>query len=485
MNLKVKSLKLVAGRPVAFLHKNTAKLLSVFVGERIRIRRKHSIVAITDIVEGMLKEDEIALSDEVIKAMRLMEGQAVDVTAEPQPKTTHYILEKLQGKELNYNKLFALIGDIVHNALTEAELAYFISGVYVHGMTDAEIADMIRAMVEFGKKLNLKDTYDKHCIGGIAGNRTTPIVVSICAAAGIKMAKTSSRAITSAAGTADVVEVLANVEFNAKQIKKIVNKTNACLVWGGSLGLAPADDKLIQVERLLSLDPKSQLIASILAKKLAIGSRGVLIDIPFGNSAKAKTRKEAKSLGKKFKRISKMLGLKLEIALTDGSQPIGNGIGPVLEARDLLKVLKQDKDRPKDLEIKSLYLASSILKMAGMSESAEEILKSGKAYKKFNEIIEAQGGSLKNIEKTLPKAKFSVDILAEKSGKIIEINNKKISSVAKMAGCPADKSSGLFLYKHVRDSINQGEKLATIYSGTKEEAEQSKRLFCEIRPYIY
>lgn len=485
MRLKVIPLKFAAGHPIAILHQHTAQILSVYVSERVRIRKKHSIVAVVDIAEGILKEDEIALSSEAIKSLNIKQGDAVEVTEEIPPRTTHFILEKLQGKELSYEKLLMLSGDIVHNTLTEAELAFFVSGVYIHGMSNNEVANMIRAMVKFGKKLSINDSYDKHCIGGIAGNRTTPIVVSICAAAGVKMPKTSSRAITSAAGTADAMECLTNVEFSTDRIKNIIDKTGACLVWGGALGLAPADDKIIKVERHLALDPKSQLIASILAKKLAIGSRGILIDIPYGFSAKVKTRREARKLARRFKKVAKMLNLRLKVALTDGSQPIGNGIGPVLEARDVLKVLRQEPDRPLDLEKKSLFLSSVILKMAGKKESAEEILKSRKAYGKFKEIIEAQGGSLNDTYMRLQLGKFSYDVKSEKHGNVISINNKKIASIARAAGCPADKASGVYLHKHVNGEVSPGDKLLTIYSNTKEELVYARKLYGEIRPVAY
>src|SRR3989344_4496891 len=177
-------------------------------------------------------------------------------------------------------------------------------------------------MCESGKVISWgnREVADKHSIGGIPNNRTTPIVVSICASHGILMPKTSSRAITSAAGTADVVEVLANVELSDKELKKVVLKTNACLVWGGSLGLAPADDKLIKIERALNLDPESQLLASILSKKLAAGSKFVLIDIPYGHGAKV-SREEAAKLGRRFISLARKFRIKIKVVLTDGSHP--------------------------------------------------------------------------------------------------------------------------------------------------------------------
>ena len=495
MRLKVKSLKLAAGRPVAILHAETAKKLAIYVNERVKINKitnkKGSIIAIVDTAKGILKENEIALSAEVFEYLKLKENEAVEVYAAGRPKSTYYISEKLNGKELDYARLYLIIKDIVENALTESEIAYFISGIYVHGMTLKETAALTTAIVQTGKKLDIDKAkiVDKHSSGGTAGNRTTPIIVSICASAGLVMPKTSSRAITSAAGTADTIECISDVEFTTKEMKEIVNKTNGCMVWGGSLGLAPADDKIIQVERILSLDPEAQLLASILAKKLSVNAHYVLIDIPCGNTAKLSVQ-GAKELEKKFQYLGNFFGLKLKTILTDGSQPIGNGIGPVLEMRDVLAVLRREKNRPMDLEKKSLLLSGILLEMTGKAKKGEgnklasEILNSKEAYKKFEQIIKAQKGSLepKVLEKKLMLAEKKVKIRALKAGKIKVINNKKISAIARAAGCPSDKSAGIYLYKHVGDVVKKGDVIMEIYSKTSYKLSDAKKLCGQICP---
>ena len=269
MKFKIKKLKLGAGRPIAFIHESRAKELNVHVGERVQISyRGNKIIAIVDIVKGLLKPDEISLSEEILSYLKPKPRDYVDVGLALEPKSTRFIFKKLNNKQLSKNEIYSIVHDIVNNSLTEAEIAYFVSGVYENGMSLKETIYLTEAMFRTGKILSwhTREIVDKHSIGGIAGNRTTPIVVSICAAAGLVMPKTSSRSITSAAGTADVIETLTRVDFSPNELKNIVNKTGACLAWGGSLGFAPADDKLIRVERLLSLDPESQLIASIIAK---------------------------------------------------------------------------------------------------------------------------------------------------------------------------------------------------------------------------
>jgi len=489
MLLKVKSLKFLAGRPVAIMNYRTARRMSIFVGERIRIKNHIEVLAIVDLARGVIKENEIALSKEILDEMRISEGYAVEVNAAPRPHSAEHILEKLNGKELDYERLYEICDDMVHHALTESEIAYFVSGMYIHGMTERETVSLTKAMVATGKPISIKNAVDKHSIGGIAGNRTTPIIVPICASTGLIMPKTSSRAITSAAGTADVMECFTRVDFNSSEIKKIIAKTGACLVWGGALNLAPADDKIIQVERILGLDPEDQLLASILSKKLSIGAKKVLIDIPYGKSAKV-DRKKATLLSQKFKRVGSLLGIKVETMLSDGSQPIGNGIGPALEALDIFKVLSRAEDRPMDLERKSLSVAGNMLEMVGKAKKGQgeklalKILDSKQALNKFSEIIEAQGGSMKNLSQNIFHKNKSFTILSEKSGTVREISNKKIASVAFSAGCPADKYAGLFLYVHNGFKVKKGQPILTIYSETTEKLGFAKKTYFSSNPIL-
>jgi putative thymidine phosphorylase len=324
-----------------------------------------------------------------------------------------------------------------------------------------------------------------NCIGGIAGNRTTPIVVAICAAAGLTMPKSSSRAITSAAGTADTIETIANVELSLEEIKEVVKKTNACLVWGGSLGLAPSDDKIIHIERVLNLDVEPQLLASILSKKIAAGSNRILIDIPYG-SGKMQTKTQAKALGRKFKSIAKHFHVKVKPIYTLGIEPIGNGIGPVLEMKDVLSVLKNDVDCPKDLKEKSILLAAKLMSICGMyftKSRARRILESGLAYRKFREIINTQNKS-NDFDKVVSKlrlAKYQKIIYAEKTGKIIEIHNSKINSICRVLGTPETASAGIYLHRHL-GSVERGQKLMTIYSESEQRLDDALKFIKEFQP---
>jgi len=485
MKLRLKELTLGAGRPVAFINESNARELNVHVGDRIEISyKKKKIIAIVDIVKKFIAKGEISLSEEVIEYLKLKKGNILDVSLSLESRSSASIAKKLGGQTLSKKEIYEIVSDIVNNALTEAEIAYFVSGVYEHGMTLEETINLTEAMYKTGEVIGWgkKEIADKHSIGGIAGNRTTPIVVSICSSLGVIMPKTSSRAITSAAGTADVIETIANVDFSVSELKKIVEKTGACLAWGGSLGLAPGDDKLIRVERLLNLDPESQLIASIIAKKLAVGSKYVLIDIPYGKSAKV-DKKRALKLKKKFIQIGNHFRLITKVILTDGSQPIGNGIGPVLEMQDVIRVLKRENS-PRDLEEKSIYLAGEILELAGKAKKgdgemlAREALYSGKAFKKFNEIILAQGKKFIDIK----PAKFKFEVKSKKNGKINFIDNKKINFLGRILGCPVDKTAGLYLHKHVSEPVKRGEILVTLYAESEQKLKEALKFFKESTP---
>ena len=311
MDLKIKFLKWSAGLPVAMLHTKTAENLGVHTKDRILIKtiskNPKKVSTIIDTIENtLLDKNEIAVSSELKKILNLKQGEKVRVSLSPTSKSLGFIKKKINGNVFSKREINEIIKDVVNNSLSEAEIALFISGMYQKGMTMQETIFLIQAISNMGNKLKFKNKFvvDKHSVGGIAGNRTSPIVVSICASAGLIMPKTSSRAITSAAGTADVLETICSVEFPMSKLKKIIQKTNACLVWGGALGIVPADSKIIKIERVLGIDPEAQLLASIMSKKIAMGAKYILIDIPYGKTAKV-TKEKALKLKKKFEYLGK------------------------------------------------------------------------------------------------------------------------------------------------------------------------------------
>lgn len=483
MKIKVRQYKWSAGRPVAILNKDIAKKLSANLSERILIKHNSKrIIAVLDLSSKMTDKNEIILSTEILDYLNLKGGEKVTVEIANKPRAVMIINKKLKCQVLTEKEIFSIIKSIVNNELSETEIAFFISAIYECGMSIEEIAWLTKAVFKTGKKINFKNklVVDKHSIGGIAGNRTTPIVVSICASAGLIMPKTSSRAITSAAGTADVLEAICKVDFSIDEIKKIVNKTNACMVWGGALGFAPADDKIIRVESQINIDPIPNLIASILAKKLSVGSKYIIIDIPYGKYAKV-NKKEALNLKTQFENIGKKFKLKIKCVITNGSEPIGNGIGPIMELRDIIEVLKGKG--PEDLRKKALFLSGELFDLCGKTKKgygyklAEEILNSGIAFNKFKQIIEAQKGNIS--EENMRLAKFSYDIKVNKECRVLLIDNKKINLLARVAGSPIDKKAGLYLWKHIGERLSKGDNLITIYAQSSQRLKDAVDFYKE------
>jgi AMP phosphorylase len=490
MQLKIKLLKWSAGLPVAMLNEKTAEKIGVHPQDVINIKTlsKHpkEIAAVIDVIKGLVRKDEVAVSSELRQHLDFKVGEKVEVSMLIPPESMDFIKKKFQNKSLSKKEIDAIIKDIVSNSLSDSEIALFISAVDKYGMNMKETIYLIKAIQKTGEQLKFRNKFvvDKHSVGGVPGNRTTPIVVSICASAGLIMPKNSSRAITSAAGTADVIETIAHVEFSMRELKKIIKKTNAFMIWGGAIGIVPADSKLIRIEKSLNIDPEAQLVASIMSKKLAADSKYIVIDIPYGKGSKIENRKKALRLKRKFEYLGRYFKKNLRCILSDGSQPIGSGIGPVLELEDVIKILNPKEKGPRDLEKKSLLLAGKLLEMTGKAKRghgikmAEEILYSGKAFEKFKEIIRAQGGDLRKMK----KAKFTHDIRAKRSGRITEIDNKKINSIAREAGCPLDKSAGIYLYVHVGYRVKKGDKIATIHAETLPRLHHTVKYYEKTKP---
>jgi thymidine phosphorylase len=321
---------------------------------------------------------------------------------------------------------------------------------------------------------------DKHCVGGLPGNRTTPIVVAIIAAAGYRIPKTSSRAITSPAGTADTMEVMAPVALDLPAMRRVVEREGGCIVWGGKVRLSPADDVLIRVERPLDFDSDGQLVASVLSKKVAAGSSHVLIDIPVGPSAKVRSADAADSLEERLLATAQALGLTLSVLRTDGRQPVGYGIGPALEARDVLRVLRGDADAPTDLRERSLDLAAALLDIAPGAEpgggraAAQALLQSGAALRKFLAICEAQGGFTE--PGTSP---YTWELLAARSGQVRDVDNRRLARIAKLAGAPASANAGIDYRLRIGDRMEAGEPLFQVHAQTRGQLEYALEYVAE------
>lgn len=431
-----------------------------------------SILASLAIVDDpqLIASGEIGLGEQAFRRLGLAEGTLVSIAQAKPPQSLEAVRRKIDGDTLDEAELHAIIRDVAAYHYSPMEISAFL--VACAGfMSTEETLSLTRAMADVGEKLKWPSplVVDKHCIGGIPGNRTSMIVVPIVAAHGLTMPKTSSRAITSPSGTADTMEVLAQVELSAEQLQAIVAGENAVLAWGGRVNLSPADDVLISVERPLRLDTNEQMVASILSKKLAAGSTHLVIDIPVGPTAKVRNQNEAVRLRKLFEHIAHKVGLTVDVVQTDGSQPIGRGIGPVLEARDVMAVLRNDADAPEDLRDRALMLAGRVLDfdpaLAGGRGYARalELLASGQALAAMERLIEAQGRQTKTF--TLGANRF--DVRASAEGRVTAIDCHLIARIARLAGAPMDKGAGIDLLHKVGDTVRRGDVLYTIHAASE------------------
>ncbi len=383
------------------------------------------------------------------------------------------IQKKLLGKKLSYREVFAIMDEIAHDKLSDVLTTYFVASSFKEGYSPQELFFFTKAMVETGNQLKFKGIVaDKHSVGGIAGTRTTMIIVPIIAAAGFKIPKISSRAITTPAGTADVMEAIASVEFTPYRIEKIVNEVGGCIAWNGKLGIAPADDIIIRVEEPLSFESFDKIIISVMAKKAASGTTHLVLDIPIGKTAKIHRFSEGENVAKKFENLARHFGIKVVCDINETLEPAGRGIGPILEVRDVLYVLEQKTDRPLRLEAKSIRLAGKLLDLCFKEkkinkkgeDEAKKILESGTALKKFREIVKAQGGNGQISSESLTLAKNKFEFHSPVSGKIKDINNYNLNTIAKILGSPNDKKAGIYLLKKLDHSVLKNESIFILYS---------------------
>lgn len=440
---------------------------------RVRVSfGSQSIIASLNIIEsGLLAHDELSLSTGAMKILQVKDGAWLSVSHLSPVTSMKFVRSKIYGKELDEKAYTEIIHDIVEGNYSNIDIAAFVSGC-AGGMRVEETICLTKAMIHVGEQIawNTPFIVDKHSVGGLPGNRTTPIVVSIIAAAGLTIPKTSSRAITSPAGTADTMETITRVALTIEEIKNVVEQEGGCFAWGGSVKLSPADDVLIRVERALDIDSEGQMIASVLSKKIAAGCSHVVIDIPVGETAKVRSNQAAEKLKASMEAVGAAIGLKLKVLINDGSQPIGKGIGPSLEAMDVLSVLQNKSSAPKDLKERALLLAGALLELAEKAPEgqgiklAREILESGKAMHKFMAICKAQGGFNK------PKfAKYFYAVKSTKAGKVVKIDNRRLAKIAKLAGAPDDPSAGILFNAPLGKICGKGDILYTIYAESEGE----------------
>ncbi len=437
------------------------------------VHQSGSIVATLNVLKNdLLPHGDIGLSEAAWSLLEAADGDLVELE-HPRPlESLARVRAKVYGEHLDANAYRLIVDDIAARRYSDIDLSAFIVASAGGRMAMDEIISLTKAMIETGERLSWDGgpIMDKHCVGGLPGNRTTLIVVPIVAAMGLTMPKTSSRAITSPAGTADTMETLAPVNLGLSEMRKVVGREGGCIVWGGSVRLSPADDVLIRVERSLDIDSEGQMVASVLSKKVAAGSTDVIIDIPVGETAKVRSFQAAGALSKLLSTVGSSVGLHIQATISDGSQPVGCGIGPALEARDVLAVLRNEPGAPEDLRERALILTGQLLEMSNTvvqgqgRRTAERVLSDGRAWKKFHQICEAQGGF-----REPPVAGFTRTVTSERNGVVTAIDNRKLARAAKLTGAPRAKAAGLELHVPISTTVEAEQPLYTLHAETAGE----------------
>ena len=434
---------------------------------RARLNGREVIATLNVVRSDLLQVDEAGLSEAAWTLLAARAGDEVEIT-HPEPLASESALRaKVYGAKLAAVQIEGIIRDIAGGLYSDLQLSAFVTACAGNRLDGDETLALTRAMVSVGERLEWPHPVlaDKHSVGGLPGNRTTPIVVAIVASLGLPMPKTSSRAITSPAGTADTMETLAPVELDVPAMRRVVEREGGCVVWGGAVRLSPADDVIIRVERPLDLDSEGQLVASVLSKKAAAGSTHVVLDMPVGTTAKVRSPAAADKLEARLLEVGSALGLRLRVVRGDGSQPIGRGMGPALEARDVLAVLQAKAEAPPDLRERTLELAGNLVELCGKAAAGEgramaaQALSSGRAWRKFQAICEAQGGM-----REPPKAQYTHPVLARSSGRIAAFDNRRLAKAAKLAGAPHDPAAGILVHVRLGERVEAGQPLFTLHA---------------------
>jgi thymidine phosphorylase len=418
----------------------------------------------------LIADGDAGLSEAAWQRLGLEEGDYV-VVSHPEPlDSMGHVRSRIFGHRLGKEEFQAIVSDVVTGRFSDIDLSAFLTACATSPLDHAEVLAFTSAMIGAGERLSWSSAIvaDKHSVGGLPANRTTPIVVAIAASLGLTIPKTSSRAITSPAGTADTMEALAPVNLDIPAMRRVVEREGGCLVWGGSIRLSPADDLFIRIERALDLDSEGQMVASILSKKIAAGATCLVIDMPIGGTAKVRDRATAESLAQAIQRVARAFDVRTEVVFGDGTQPIGCGIGPALEAADVLRVLTCAPDAPADLRARAIRLAAALLELAGsVTAGAGEIvaakaLDDGRAWAKFQAICEAQGGM-----RDPPKSIHRQQVDAARAGRIVSVDNRRLARLAKLAGAPDDKAAGLEMLAKVGEIVEAGQPLYMLHASTR------------------
>lgn len=444
----------------------------------------HETGATALITDTIVDDGHIGLPAAVWNAFPVSELDRVAVDVQGQAKSVAFIRKKIKGEKLSYDEIHEIMYDIAKRRLSPIEMTYFASTSYNPGFDDEEMYNLTKAMADTGIILDFSAhggmVVDKHSIGGLPSKGVTPVIVSLVSKLGFIIPNTSTRAITAPAGTTDVLETVMPVSLSEEQIKRVVAETGGCLAWGGGLELAPADDILIQIEKPLHIESYDKFVVSIIAKKIAAGCKYVLLDLPYGDTAKVPSS-DVPKVTKAFESLFAKFGIKVFVYKRQAKGPDGNGIGPILEARDVLWILERDKRRPIGMENLAIDMAAQLIALTGKytyqgaHEILRETLESGEAYKQFWKIGKAQGAQKIVKGDDLVPGHYTYEVKSTKSGIIKNFDNHRIVQITRALGAPYAKGSGIYLNHQVGDRVSVGEIVATLYGEAQSRVDLAIR----------
>lgn len=407
------------------------------------------------------------------------------------------IHKKRNGGELSGDEIRFFVEGYTNGSVPDYQAAAFCMAVYFQGMTEKETSELTLAMAESGDKIDLSGidgfTVDKHSTGGV-GDKTSLIVAPIVASCGGKVAKMSGRGLGHTGGTVDKLEAIPNfrTELTPDEFIKQVNNIGLCIV-GQTGELAPADKKLYALRDVTATVDSIPLIASsIMSKKLAAGSKGIVLDVKTGSGAFMKTFEESENLAKEMVSIGKSAGRSVTAVITNMDIPLGNSVGNSLEVIEAIKTLKGEGES--DLTDVCLTLAAQMLCMVtGEDEKAcyamaKDAIDDGSALNKLCEMISAQGENAGVVDdfSLFKQPKHTVEISSEREGYIEHTDAEKIGLASVILGAgrekkgdPIDSSAGIVLKKKTGDRVEKGDTLAIFYTDDESKIEEAKREFFE------
>jgi AMP phosphorylase len=490
VSFKVRPIDLETGEFTVILNRKDAEIMGIRSLDRVKVSTdRESMTAIVELTDSVVDVNQVGILKKGRNRLGAAEDEEVRVVPVSRPRSIEIIKKRLNGEELTSDEINILTEEITNHRLSDVELSAFVCSTYMKDLNNREIKDLTLAMVNTGELIDIdvEPIFDFHSIGGVPGNKVTLIVVPIVAAAGLNIPKTCSRAISSAGGTADILETIANVTLPGWKIKEITEQVGGTIAWGGGVNIAPADDIIIRAEYPLSIDPYSQVIASVLAKKKAVGADHLLMDIPTGPHTKVSSMELARKYARDFMEIGEKIGINVQCAITYGGQPVGRNIGPALEVMEALQVLENRPPSSSTVE-KATSLAGIILEMGGLSgdgkEEAMRILRSGEALEKFHEIIQAQGTETPDItsDEVILGSNMG-EIISPGRGYVSSINNKELVRIARASGCPHDKYGGIVLEKKIGHQVERGDVLFKVYSSNEQRLKAALRIATKLMPF--